>query len=258
MLLRTLTFLGTFALSSCLYADSFAWETTGQNMNNFGKVDLSTGSFSTVGSFGFQAAGLGEIGSTVYTAVEGGLGLYAVNTNNGNVSSIGDSSISYFAFGSTNSGLYMVDTTGGLWNINPTSGTSTLIGSTHLNINTSVGLSAGSNNLYLALGSNVYTINTTTGTASYVGNSGSTDFGALVDSSGTVYGASIVSPNAFYTFNSSTGTANFVALSAAPDYAFGLAPVVPEPSPVALLGLAGVLFGTGYAWKRRQALRVTE
>lgn len=250
MIRRSLTLLTFLAVAGCAFADSVAWEVTGQN--HFGMADLSTGSFNMVSNIGFIAAGLGEIGNTVYTANSGGMGLYSINTNTGATSWIGNSSISYYAFGSTNSGLYMVDTTGSLWNIDPSNGSSTRIGSTHLNINSSVGLSVGSNNLYIALGSSIYTINTSTGSASYVGTSGSTDFGALVDASGTVYGASIVSPNEIYTFNPSTGTAAFVSASMAGDYAYGLAPVVPEPATFALLGVAGSLLGA-YAWRRRRA-----
>lgn len=251
MLRRSLTFLTFLTLSSVAFADSVAWEVTGQN--NFGVADLTTGSFNTVSNLGFTAAGLGEIGNTVYAANSGGTGLYSVNTNTGTTTWVGNSSISYYAFGSTNSGLYMVDTTGSLWNIDPSTGSSTRIGSTHLDMTTSpyTGLSAGSNNLYIALGSNIYTINTSTGAASYVGVSSGTDFGALVDVSGTVYGASVVSPNEIYTFNPSTGTSAFVSASMAGDYAYGLAPIVPEPATFGLLGLAGSLFGA-YAWRRKR------
>ncbi len=252
-MIRTLTVLTALVFSGGLFADTLVWDTTGSNQ--FGKLDLSTGNFSQVSNFGFTAAGLGEIGDTVYTSDEGGTTLYSVNTNTGTVKSIGTSSISYYAFGSTTSGLYMVDPMGGLWNINATTGAATLIGSTHLIMGVSnyVGMSTGSGTLYLSLGSNIYTINTTTGLASFIGTSGSTDFGALVSVSNTVYGTSVIAPNQIYTFDPTTGMAAFLTNSHAPDFAFGLAAIVPEPSSFGLLGLgiAGCLLG-GYALKRKQ------
>ncbi len=168
--------------------------------------------------------------------------------------------MSYYVFGSTTTGLYMVDTMGGLWNINPATGANTFIGSTQLMMSNppghllSVGMSTGSGTLYIALGSNVYTINTITGLASFIGTSGSTDFGALVNVSNTVYGTSVVAPNSIYTFDPTTGMAAFLTNSTAPDYAFGLAAIVPEPSSFALLGLglAGFLLA-GYGLKRKTA-----
>ncbi|HEX4168248.1 MAG TPA: PEP-CTERM sorting domain-containing protein [Bryobacteraceae bacterium] len=220
---------------------------------NFGSVDLNTGASTTISSLGFIAAGLGEIGSTVYTGPEGGTTLYSINTLDGTLHSIGTSSISFYAFGSTNTGLYMVDTVGGLWNVNPSTGTSTFIGSTLLPMGSnSVGMSTGSNVLYLSLASNVYTINTVTGQASYVGNSGSTDFGALVTSRGSLYASSVVAPNAIYSFNNSTGAASFIADTNLANYAFGLAPIVPEPGTFGLFGIAALLAGV-FAWKQHKA-----
>ncbi len=254
MKLKLLVFAAVFSLSTCAFADALAWDVTGQNQ--FGKLNLQTGNFNALSSVGFIVAGLGEIGTTVYTAQSGSTGLFAVNTNTGALSLVGDASLTYYTFGSTQTGLYMVDTVGGLWNIDPSTGSSTLIGSTHLNIvsGMTIGLSAGSNNLYLALGSSVYTINTSTGLASYIGDTGTTDFGALVDVSGVVYGTSIVDPNSIYSFNPSTGAATFLTTSAAGDYSFGVAPIVPEPGSLTLLGLAGTLLG-GLALKRKRALR---
>jgi PEP-CTERM motif len=249
---RALLIFAALACSSGVFADTVAWDATGNNL--FGSLDLTTGAFNEVSNLGFTPAGLGQIGSTIYTANSGGMSLYSIDTQTGAVKSIGTSSISYYAFGSTTSGLYMVDTVGGLWNINPTTGTSTLIGSTHLLMGSNtVGLSAGSNNLYIALGSNIYIINTTTGNASFLGNSGSTDFGALVSVSGTVYASTIVSPNAIYNFNPMNGISTFATLSSASDYSYGLAPIVPEPSSFALLALVGSLLAGYVVWKRKRA-----
>jgi hypothetical protein len=237
-------------LSSAAYADTMAWDVT--ETHQFGTANLTTGEFTQIGDLGFTPAGLGQIGQNLYTADGGGTTLYSINQYSGAATAIGTSSISYYAFGSTTSGLYMVDTVGGLWNINASTGQSTLIGSTELMMgNNSVALSTGSNMLYIALGSNIYTINTMTGLASYIGTSGGTDFGALVTAGGTVYASTVVAPSSIYTFNPATGTSTFSTLAAG-DYSFGLAPVVPEPGTVGLLGLAGSLL-TAFAWKRRKA-----
>ncbi len=247
---RSLAVLAFVGLSSFAFADNLAWVAAGSQ--NFGTIDLNTGSFSQISSLGFMPSGLGELGNTVYTTAQGGTTLYSIDTNNGTLHSIGNSSLSFYAFGSTNTGLYMVDTVGGLWNINPATGQSTFIGSTLLNMGTnSVGMSTGSNVLYIALASNVYTINTVTGQATYVGNSGSTDFGALVSSHGSLFASSIIAPNAIYSFNGSSGATSFLADTTLPDYAFGLAPMVPEPATWGLFGTAG-LFAAAFIWKRRR------
>lgn len=237
------------SFSPCMLADTMAWDVT--QSNQFGTLNLSTGEYSQISDLGFTPSGLGQLGNTLYTAVGGGTALYSINQNSGALTSVGNSSVSYYAFGSTSAGLYMVDTVGGLWNINAATGASTLIGSTHLDIDSnSIALSAGSDVLYIALGSNIYTINTMTGLASYVGTSGSTDFGAITQSGGTVYASTVVAPSSIYTFNPSNGTSMFSSLAAS-DYSFGLAPVVPEPASFGLLALAGSLFGA-YAWKRKR------
>ncbi len=252
---RSITVLSFLALSVSAFADTVAWDAIGNGTNQFGSLDLNNGNFSLVSNLGFTPDGLGEIGQTLYTAASGGTGLYTVNTKSGATSLVGNlANQTYYVFGSTTTGLYMVDTVGELYNINPATGVETAVGSTHLLMGSNtVGLSTGSNNLYISLGANVYSINTSTGLASYLGTSGSTDFGALVSVGGTVYGSSIVSPNSIYTFNPSNGISTFSTLSSAPDYAWGLAPIVPEPSSFALLGL-GLTAGLAvYARKRKRA-----
>ncbi len=248
---RFLTFLSVLAFSSCALADPVAWDVTGQNQ--FGTLDLNNQSFSAITTFPFIAAGLGVDGSKLYTAVSGGLGLYSVDPSNGSLTFIGNSSISYYAFGSTASGLYMVDMTGSLWNINASTGAATRIGSTLLNVGSNiVGLSAGANTLYLALGSNIYSINTANAASTFVGTTGGSVFGAMAGVQGSLFATSIVNSKEIYNFNPTTGISAFVSPYNSGDYSYGLAPVVPEPGSFMLLGLAGLLFG-GYALKRKLA-----
>ena len=240
--------------TSVAAADTMAWDVTGQN--TFGKLNLNTGTFTQVANFGFTSAGLGEANGYLYTALWGGTQLYSINTNTGSLSLVGNASLTYYTLGSTNNGLYMVDTMGTLWNINAKTGASTAVGATGLNMSnvTSIGLSNGSNSLYVALNNSLYTINTTTGVASFVGTSGATDFGALVDIGGKVYASTIVAPNSVYMFNPATGVSSFVTLSNAGDYSWGLAPIVPEPGSFGMLALAGVALG-GFMLHRRRSLQ---
>src|SRR5579883_147432 len=245
--------------SSAALGDTLAWDVTGQN--TFGTLDHNTGNFNQVANFGFTPAGIGEVNGVLYTSLSGGTQLYQVNPVNGALSFIGDLSngtFTYYTLGSTNSALYMVDNMGTLWTINPKTGTPSMVGSTRLNLTNvqAITLSAGSNTLYLTLNNNIYTINTTTGLASYVGTSGSTDFGALIDLGGKVYANTIVYPNSVYMFNPVTGVSSFVTLSNAGDYSWGLAPIVPEPGSFGMLMVAAAALGA-FFWKRRRAF-VTE
>ncbi|MDQ2712822.1 MAG: PEP-CTERM sorting domain-containing protein [Acidobacteriota bacterium] len=248
---RSFTFLAALALSTCAFADTMAWVATGDA--HFGTVDLNTGAYSQTSAFGFQAAGLGEIGNSLYTGAEGSTTLYSVNPTTGATAAVGNGSISLYAFGSTRTALYMIDTVGGLWNINASTGASTFIGSTLLPIGANTtGMSTGSDTLYFALGTNVYTIDTTNGHATYAGTTSPNFFGALVDVQDRIYGTNIVGPDQSYTFDPLSGTSSYLANASIPGYAWGLAPVVPEPGSFALLGVGAMLLG-GYALRRKLA-----
>ncbi len=249
--------LAVLALSTCAFADPLAWDVTGQNQ--FGSLDLNNGTFTGVSTLPFMAAGLGVDGGSVYTAVSGGMGLYSVNQSNGSLSLVGNSSISYYAFGSTANGLYMLDTTGSLWNINASTGAATRIGSTLIDViaNAPLGLSAGATNLYVAAGNggtgaNIYSVNTATAASTLIGTTATTAFGALVQVDGSIYGSSLINARQIYNFNPTTGISTFVTNYDSGGYSYGLAPIVPEPGSFMLLGFAGLLVG-GYALKRKLA-----
>ncbi|HEY7209329.1 MAG TPA: PEP-CTERM sorting domain-containing protein [Bryobacteraceae bacterium] len=244
------SFFAVFGLASLSFADTMAWQIT--EVKTFGTVNLNTGKFNKVSDLPFIAAGLGQVAGTLYVPVFGGTDLYRLSASNGALTPVGQSVISYFGFGSTNSALYMVDTVGTLWTINAADGTATIVGSTRLDLTgvKSIALSAGSNALYLAINSDLFVIDTTSGLASYVGTSGATDFGAIVDIRGTIYANSITGPNAVYTYDPATSVVSTVQSNSG-SYAWGLAAVVPEPGSFVLIGL-GVLLG-GYSLRRRRS-----
>ena len=239
------------AVSSCAFADSSAYIAT--LANEFGTVNLNTGSFNDIGNLGFAVSGLGEVNGTLYTGLEGGTTLYKINPTNGTTTAVGDGSMSYLVFGSTNNALYTVNTVGSLYRIDPTNGATTLIGSTFLPIGANnLGLSTGSDNLYIALGSTIYTIDTTTGAATFVGDTGLPGIGALVSLNSGLFGGSLGASSDFYQFNPNTAGATFLAASGAGSYTYGLAPIVPEPASIGLVLLAGLVLG-GYALQRKRA-----
>jgi hypothetical protein len=239
------------ALSGCAFADSNVFIAVGNQQ--FGVVDVNNGAYSQRGSLGFIPAGLGEINNVVYTGMFGGTTLFSVNTSNGATSAIGDGSTTFFALGSTANALYTLDQSGALYSISPTTGATTFLGSTGISVGSNfTGISTGSNLLYVTVGQNLYSINPTVSTAAtLIGSTGVGAIGALVAENGSVFGTSVVNSNAVYQMNLSTGNAVYTSFLQAPDYAYGLAPDIPEPPAVALLVVAGLIAG-GYALRRRR------
>jgi hypothetical protein len=231
---------------------------------DFGTIDLNTGAFTSVGAESIALAGLGEIGSTLYTAdYAAGTGtLYTVNTSSGALTQQGstDNTVEYLAFGSTLTGLYALENIAGsfdLYSVNSTTGLATLVGATGVAQGGDFTLSTNSSTLYLAEGADLYTLSLTTGAASLVGATGATGagFGGLVTESGTLYGGQYQDPTAVDTLNTSTGAATFVSdLSGATGSFAGLAPIpvttaTPEPGNVSLL-LLGLLAGGAWVQTR--------
>jgi hypothetical protein len=229
--------------------------------DQFGTINLSTGTFSSLGtteagSTAEPMVGLGETGGVLYGA--GGANddtLYSINTANGALTSLGASAtIEYTAFGSTLTGLYAVSTTGNLYSVNPANGATTEIGSTTLTNGGTLTLSTGSSTLYFAEFAsgayNLYTLSTSTGAAALVGTT-STPIGALMwDGVSVLYGGqdspdplkvdtlSIVN-GAVTTGPALTGTASNMD---------GFAPILtgtgtPEPGTWGLLGVGMVGLG---------------
>jgi hypothetical protein len=248
-------------------ADDFAYEATGIGTNLFGVVDLNSGEFTPRGGMGQTVAGLGSYGGTIYGGAYHGNTLYSIDTSTGTLTAIGNSNISYGVFGSTRTGLFAFGDNGVLYSIDPATGAASSIGSTGLSFGGNVmGMSTGSDTLYLTQNLSLYSLSTQDGSASLIGtiNTSELGFGALVDIGGTLYGGAYngSTPN-IYTLDSQTGGASFVAASPSTPSGitvagfWGLAPIEPVPGPIAGAGLPGLLLmSTGLLgwWRRRQSV----
>jgi hypothetical protein len=96
--------LGLVLAASALKADDKAYFVT--SGGQFGTIDLSTGTATTLGSpVTFPLGGLGQVGGTLYSAGSMGTTLYTVNPASDALNAVG-SSIEFFALGSTTTGLH--------------------------------------------------------------------------------------------------------------------------------------------------------
>jgi hypothetical protein len=121
--------------------------------DNWGTIDLATGAFSQTGNSGQLLSGLGVgPGGLLYGGLDNSGTLYQVNPTNGSLTSVGTSNLKYNDFGSTTSGVFAVDTSLNLYSVNTTTGATTLIGPTGLSVNSTIGFSTGSETLYFTNG----------------------------------------------------------------------------------------------------------
>ncbi len=171
-----------------LMANAYMLATAAQGVTNpFGIVDLNSGAFTLIGNMGSGGYdGLAVANGTLYTE-QNGL-LYSVNTTNANLTLIGGvtGTPNLATFGSTTTGLFGLGSTGSfdvatLFSINPQTGAMTAIGPLGASaVPNGQGfyarLSVGSSTLYMEFNSNLYSINTTTGTATQVGTTDSNGY----------------------------------------------------------------------------------
>src|ERR1019366_7471091 len=146
-----ITLIGLFSIVALSKADPTAYVITGSD--EFGTIDLATGSASMVGNMGRLLSGLGETSSgALYGGEWQGGGLYKVNTSTGALTLVGSSSISYVLTGSTaNGSLYAIGTNQNLYRLNASTGAATFVGATGLSIPSSgpfSSMSGGSGSLF--------------------------------------------------------------------------------------------------------------
>lgn len=239
-----------FALFSsvCLKADDMAY--VGANGGPFGTIDLNTGAFTSAGNSGQTLAGLAVANGSIFATSYhvANSTLYNVNPSNGALTSIGSTGIEVDDFGSTTGGMYAVDTSANLYSINSSTGAATLVGSTGLGLGSWRSLSTNSATLYFADGADLYTLNTSTGTPTLVGAfNGSAEEGALLFEDGFLYGGDNVN-NTVDTINTVTGAATLGATSGVGSAFWGLAPYpVPTPASSTPEPASWVLLGLGFA-----------
>ncbi|HTZ70413.1 MAG TPA: hypothetical protein VMB71_07160 [Acetobacteraceae bacterium] len=214
-------------------ADSFAFMTAGND--DFGVLDLTSGSFTLCGNSGVLLAGLGLAPhGVIYAAGWGTSTIYTVNRTNGALTTVGTTSLTVDDFGSTKKVLYALDFNGNLFSINPNTAAAKLVGPIGVPLAGTIGMSTGSSKLYLQNGTELYALDTKTGKAKPIGP-GSTSLGALATIGGVLYGGSNVSPYSVQTVNATTGadtegatltgeTASFWGLTATPKSETGACP----------------------------------
>lgn len=185
------------------------------NTGVFGTLNLSSGTFTQLGSSGIEPVGMAELGGDLFTETPASGTLFLVNPSNGNLTTVGSGAAGLYCFGATTAALYGCGTDNNLYSVNPATGASTLIGSTGLILRGgyTVAMSSNAGPLYLALdtggGSILYSFNLNTGAATPIGNTGLRYVDSMVYANGLLYAA--LYNGTLYTLNTNTGAATFVA-----------------------------------------------
>ncbi len=236
-------------------ADPIAYEVTTEvatPFSQFGTVDLATGAFKQTSVLGFVPTGISRIGSSLYTSTFTGTAFGQINPVTGAVTTISNTGLGggeYLAMGSTLTTIYALDGSFNLYTVNPLTGAATLVGPTGLVLGLAYQLSTGSSALYFGDNNEIYSLNTSTGAPTAIGSTllpvGGID--GLVFEHGGLYAGYTTDgspPGSIYSIDPATGAATFIATqTAATGLVYGLAPApIPEPSSLALLGLAALAF----------------
>lgn len=276
--LATASFVGAARADTYLYA-------TGTNYglstptNDFGTIDLETGVFTPINDTELQGLALASYNGVLYATPEmpdtDEGNVYTVNTATGALTLIGTTGAAaphgLDQLGATNSGgLYGIVGIGvntpDLASVDNSSGTATLIGdATPVCQLQTCGLSNNGPSLYAGIYDQFYSVNTTTGAATFIGDTGtpsniplanSPEITALAFQGGVLYAYDDAN-EWVESINLSTGVATGV-VQVSGYYVSGLAPdplttAIPEPSTWALMVIGFAGLGFAACRKRRPA-----
>jgi hypothetical protein len=232
--------------------------------NEFGTLDLATGSFSLIATLNLPAGdniygmGYGANGMLYGVDSQPNANLWQINPSNGgliDLSAIGSSAAGASSDASGNLYVISQDVDAFYYTMNPpstvtstplTTGITTAGGLMAFNTETSQLFATNNTGTTWDLDS----INTSTGVATLVGNTDYTpDAGIFVG--GTLYGFDTTS-NAIVTLDTSNGTGSYVATYSLPNGDLILsAALVPEPSSL-VLGLIGAVLAGSFGLIRHQ------
>jgi len=183
---------------------------------DFGTLSLGNGTFTKLGNTGTKLAGLAELGANLFGGAYGGSTLYQVSLKDGSLTGLGfNLTMTYLSMGATTGALYAIGTDLNLYYV--VHGVENdlhvvLRGATGLPTGTTA-MSANGSVLYATVdsgsGSILYSLNTNTGAATPIGNTGLAKIDSLVYRDNALYAAP--DNGTLYTLNTNNGTATFVA-----------------------------------------------
>ena len=274
---------GLFLLATLAAGQAVFYGVSGQggNASSLYTINSTTGAATLVGATGFSGVGSLAVspGGTLY-GIAGNSGgspgahrLISINTSTGAGTAIGTTGVTEnftdVAFRS-DSVLFGMTGAANLYTINTTTGVATLIGGGS-GISTGGGLAFNSaNTLYVANGSNLQTVNTSTGALTNVvsiafANTTDAVVGMKFSSGGVLYGSAwsldSSTPSQLVTLDTSTGAmvslgSNGVRLEAIAITSGTVTPPVtppatPIPSTLLLMGTSILALASWMFWRRR-------
>ena len=217
--LKSILILATTVFVNSVYAAPFAFAADGDVVGgNLYQIDLANNSITTIGPItGFRVEGM-TVGpnSIIYAATDNTDELITINTTTGAGTVVGSFGVALsnpgLAYCADNNIMYMVDV-GSLYSVNLATANLTLIG-TGVNPDTTGLACSGNGQLYVLNRSSdtLYTVNRTTGAATFVGNLGiNIADGGLTFNGSQLLMVSDNTPTNLNALNTSTGAATVLA-----------------------------------------------